>query len=153
MQILLDADSCPRIARDMILRFSVRLKVPVVYAANRPIPYPDSIPKDLIRMEHCSAQEGSADDRIVELARPGDLVITRDLPLAERLVDQGVDVLDDRGRVFTRENIRQLRSLRDFTVGLAEQGLDFERTPSYEKKDQQALAQGLDRELSRLLKG
>ena len=58
--------------------------------------------------------------------------------------------MDDRGRVFTKENIRQLRSLRDFTVGLAENGLEYERTASYGKKELNALANSLDRELTRL---
>jgi uncharacterized protein YaiI (UPF0178 family) len=148
MKILVDADSCPRAARDMVLRFSARLSIKSVFAANRPIP---GLTETAV-MEICPAGEDAADKRIVELAEPGDLVLTRDLPLAEKLVDLNVSVLDDRGRTFTKENIRSLRSLRDFTVGLAENGLDFERTPSYGKKDLNELAKSLDREISRLKK-
>ena len=147
MRIYVDADSCPRDAREMVLRFSARLKIKTVFVANRPIPFP----KEAADMEICPDHEGAADDRIVELAKKGDLVITRDLPLAERLVDAGVTVLDDRGKSFTLENIRQSRSLRDFVVGLAENGLDFDRTPSYGKKELSSFANSLDRELSRLL--
>ncbi len=86
------------------------------------------------------------------LAKSGDLVITRDLPLAEQLVEAGIAVLDDRGRAFTKENIREHRSMRDFTVGLANSGLDFERTPSYGKKELSSLANSLDRELTRLMR-
>ena len=103
-------------------------------------------------MELCPGGEGAADNRIVELARPGDLVLTRDLPLAEQLVQAGVTVLDDRGRVFTKENIRERRSLRDFVVGLAENGMETERMASYGKKELNTLANSLDRELTRLLK-
>ena len=78
--------------------------------------------------------------------------MTRDLPLAERLVDSGVTVLDDRGRVFTKENIRERRSLRDFVVGLAENGMETERTASYGKKELGSFANSLDRELTRLMK-
>ena len=131
----------------MVLRFSARLGIKTIFAANRPI---SGIPKDIAEMELCPAGEGAVDDRLTELARPGDLVLTRDLPLAERLVETGVTVLDDRGRVFTKENIRQLRSLRDFVVGLAENGLETERTASYGKKELNALANSLDRELTRL---
>ena len=130
MRILVDADSCPRPARDMILRFGARLGIQTLFAANRPIP---GLPEQA-QMEICPPGEGAADDRIAELAQPGDLVLTRDLPLAERIVEAGILVLDDRGRVYTRENIRERRSLRDFTVGLANNGLDFERTPAYGKK-------------------
>jgi uncharacterized protein YaiI (UPF0178 family) len=79
-------------------------------------------------------------------------VLTRDLPLTERLVEAGIAVLNDRGRVFTRENIRERRSIRDFVVGLAENGLGTERTASYGKKELNTFANSLDRELSRLLR-
>jgi hypothetical protein len=130
----------------MILRFSARLGIKAVFAANRPIP---GLPKTVF-MEICPPGEGEADNRIAALAQEGDLVLTRDLPLAERLIDGGIAVMDDRGRAFTKENIRQLRSLRDFTVSLAENGLGVERTSSYGKNELKALANGLDRELSRL---
>ena len=147
MQILLDADSCPREARQMLLRFSGRLGIKTIFAANRPIPGLGANAS----MELCPPGEGAADNRIVALAVPGDLVITRDLPLAERLVDAGIAVMDDRGRVFTKENIREQRSLRDFAVGLAESGLDMERIATYGRKELKAFANSLDREISRLL--
>ncbi len=157
MQILVDADSCPRMAREMILRFSARLGIKSVFAANRKIPglpepvegQKQAMPKPAI-FELCPPGEGAADRRLLELAEKGDLAITRDLPLAEQLVDAGVTVIDDRGRAFTKENIREHRSIRDFTVGLADSGLDFDRTPSYGKKELSSLANSLDRELYRL---
>jgi hypothetical protein len=146
MRIFIDADSCPREAREMVLRFSARLGIHTIFAANRPIP---GLPKSAL-MELCPSGEGEADKRISSLAQAGDLVITRDLPLAEKLVEADIAVLDDRGRIFTKENIRQLRSLRDFTVSLAENGLDFERTSSYGKNELKTFANSLDRELFRL---
>jgi uncharacterized protein YaiI (UPF0178 family) len=103
-------------------------------------------------MEICPPGEGSADNRIVELARPGDLVITRDIPLAQRLVDAFVLVMDDRGQIYTRENIGERLSIRNFMVGLAESGLRGERTASYGSKDLKALADSLDRVLTRLIR-
>jgi uncharacterized protein YaiI (UPF0178 family) len=103
-------------------------------------------------MEICSPGEGSADNRIVELARPGDLVITRDIPLAQRLVDASILVMDDRGQVYTRENIGERLSIRNFMVGLAENGLRGERTASYGPKELKAMANSLDRILTRLMR-
>ena len=147
MQILLDADSCPRQVRELILRSSEKTGIPVIFAANRRIPGSDSAV-----MEICPADEGSADDRIVELAKKGDLAVTRDLPLAERLVDAEVCVLDDRGRIYTKDNIRYYRSIRDFTVDLAETGLGMERTANYSKKELKKFADSFDRELQRLVR-
>ena len=147
MKILVDADSCPRDARELILRAAGRLGLPLVFAANRPIP---GIGGENVAMEVCPAGENSADNRIAELAAPGDLAICRDLALAKRLLDKGVAVIDDRGRVFSRDSISELLSLRDFTVGLAENGMDYERTASYGRKERQAFANTLDRELVKI---
>ncbi|GHV45704.1 UPF0178 protein [Spirochaetia bacterium] len=156
MKIFVDADSCPRPARDLVLRASARTGVRAVFAANRPIPLTSG---DTARgegaaaqMELCPPGENSADNRIVELAKPGDLVVTRDIPLASRLVEAGVCVIDDRGRLYTRENIRERLSLRNFMVGLAESGLGMERSNSYGKKELKAMADSLDQALTRLLR-
>lgn len=150
MKIFVDADSCPRPSRDLVLRASARTGIRAVFAANRPIP---GISGDTARMEVCPPGDNSADNRIVELARPGDLAVTRDIPLASRLVEAGVCVIDDRGRLYTRENIRERLSLRDFMVDLAESGLGMERIPSYGKRELKAFADGFDRILTKLLKG
>jgi uncharacterized protein YaiI (UPF0178 family) len=148
MKILVDADSCPRQARDLVLRSSARTGVPAVFAANRPIPGIEGAGA----MEICPPGEGSADNRIVDLARPGDLVITRDIPLARRLVDASILVIDDRGQVYTRENIGERLSLRNFMVGLAENGLRGDRAASYGSKELKSLADSLDRVLTRLMR-
>ncbi|GHV71239.1 UPF0178 protein [Spirochaetia bacterium] len=149
MTIFVDADSCPRPAREAVLRSSNKKGIRSVFAANRSIP---GIAGKYAVMEICPAGEGSADNRIVSLARQGDLAVTRDIPLAARLVEASVAVLDDRGRVYTRENIRERLSLRDFTVNLAEQGLGIERAASYGKKELKGFADSFDRLLTALLK-
>jgi uncharacterized protein YaiI (UPF0178 family) len=102
-------------------------------------------------MELCPLEEGAADNRIVALASSGDLVITRDIPLASRLVEAAIMVMDDRGRVYTRENIRERLSLRDFMVGLAENGLGKDRIASYGKRELKAFADSFDRVLAQLV--
>ncbi|MDR1318565.1 MAG: DUF188 domain-containing protein [Treponema sp.] len=147
MKILVDADSCPRLAREMVLRAAARLRVKTVFAANRPIP---GIDGEFAVMELCPPGEGSADNRIVELAEPGDLVVSRDVPLAGRLVAAGVAVIDDRGRRYSPENIGEMLSLRNFMVGLAENGLGLERAACYGKKELKKFADSLDLVLTEL---
>jgi uncharacterized protein YaiI (UPF0178 family) len=153
MKILVDADSCPRPARELILKTAARRGIESIFAANRPIPNiggPRGAGGEFARMELCPAGEGAADNRIAELAEPGDLAVTRDIPLAARLVEASILVIDDRGQVYTRENIRERLSLRDFAVDLAENGLGTERIASYGKKELKAFADGLDRVLVKL---
>jgi uncharacterized protein YaiI (UPF0178 family) len=149
MKILVDADSCPKDARELTLRTAKRRGIQAIFAANRPIP---GIDGEHITMEICPPGENAADDRIVALAEPGDLAVTRDLALAKRLLEKDAVVVDDRGRVFTRDNINELLSLRDFIVGLAENGMGVDRTASYGKKESKAFADSLDRQLTKMFK-
>ncbi|MDR1839736.1 MAG: DUF188 domain-containing protein [Treponema sp.] len=163
MKILVDADSCPKAARELVLRRAAKLNLRIIFAANRQIPCSltnNSLASNSLasnadeeitgaEMEICPEGENSADDRIVELACGGDIVITRDVPLAKRLVEKDISVLDDRGRFFTSNNINELLSIRNFTVGLAENGLGAERTSNYGKKELKSFADSLDRTLSK----
>jgi uncharacterized protein YaiI (UPF0178 family) len=103
-------------------------------------------------MEICPKTENAADDRLVELAEKRDLAITRDIPLAKRLIEKEAAVIDDRGRVFTPDNINELLSLRNFMVGLADNGMGTERTANYGKKELKSFADSLDRILTKLAK-
>jgi uncharacterized protein YaiI (UPF0178 family) len=147
MKILVDADSCPRPARELALRRAKKLKLRIIFAANCQIPKTGGA-----EMEICPNRENSADDRIVELSEKGDLAITRDIPLAKRLVERCVFVIDDRGRVFTADNINELLSIRNFKVSLADNGLETERTANYGKKELKSFADSLDRALTEILR-
>jgi len=149
MKILVDADSCPRDARELTLSAARRRGLTAVFAANRPIP---GMSGENVIMEICPPGEDSADNRMVELAEAGDMAVSRDLALAKRLLEKNVTVIDDRGRVFSRDTINELLSLRNFVVNLAENGLGVERTASYGKKERKSFADSLDRELVKLLK-
>ena len=148
MKILVDADSCPQKAREIIIRSAKRLHIQAVFAANRPIP---GIGGPGAVMEICDATEGSADKRITELAASGDIVISRDIPLAQQLVEAGVVVINDRGREYNRENIGEMLSLRNFITGLADNGMEIERTTRYGKREIQKFAATLDRILTKSL--
>jgi uncharacterized protein YaiI (UPF0178 family) len=159
VKILVDADSCPRPARELVLRRARKLGIHIIFAANRPIPggigtedEDGKIRTEGAQMEICSLEANAADDRIVELAESGDIALTRDVPLAKRLVDKDVSVIDDRGRVFTKNNINELLSIRDFTVALAQNGMENIRNAGYGKKDLKTFADSLDRFLTRYLK-
>ncbi|MDR2343765.1 MAG: DUF188 domain-containing protein [Spirochaetaceae bacterium] len=147
MKILVDADSCPAKTRLLILRAAEKRRIQAVFAANRPIP---GIEGDFAAMEVCPEQIDAADDYIVKLAETGDLVVTRDVPLAARLIHKGIAVLDDRGRVFTRDNIGNFLSIRDFHIELAMNGAGPARIANYGKKDLNMFANSFDKLLTKL---
>ena len=149
-RIWVDADSCPRIVRDYIIRYSGRLKLPVFFVANRIIPADSDSP--LLKMIVCTAEKGAADNYIANNAEPNDLIITRDIPFAARLVEKKISVMNDRGLLFTSENIAERLSERDFSLQLAEIGLAGNKKYSYSKKNFENFANAFDREIHKLIK-
>lgn len=149
MKIWIDADSCPKQVRDLVYKRTQKLVIPLIFVANRQIPF-DASP-------HCtmivkSTDPDAADDHIVEHAKNCDLVITRDIPLAKRLVNNGIRVLNDRGIVYTDININERLSMRNLMYDLYSAGIFPEKTNSFGKKEIQEFANAFDRELTRLIK-
>jgi len=93
-----------------------------------------------------------ADDHIAEQAQPGDLAVTADIPLAARLVEKGVRVIDPRGAEYTSENIGERLSVRDFMDQLRSTGVETGGPAAYGQKEKQAFASALDRALAKLLR-
>lgn len=147
--IWVDADSCPLVVREMVIRFSNRLKIPVFFVANRTIPHPTH---SLVTMIQCSTESDAADDYIVNHIKDNDIAITRDILFAERLVEKNVVVLNDRGEVFSAENIGERLALRNLNFELFERGLKAETTNQYNKKHLNTFANTLDREIQKKLR-
>ncbi|MDR1785755.1 MAG: DUF188 domain-containing protein [Spirochaetaceae bacterium] len=146
MTIWADADSMPQEARQMLIRFSLRRGRNVFFVANRDVPLFTKNP--LVGMVVTGAAENAADDYIAEHAAPGDVAVTRDIPLAARLVKKGLAVLSDRGVAFTGENIGERLSARNFAVSLVNMGVVFERPRNYGKKELERFANTLEKILA-----
>lgn len=113
----------------------------MVFAANRPIPFPEtrSATMDVVP---------DADDRLAEICEQGDLAITRDVPLAARLVERGAVVLNDRGDRWDAGNIAERLSERDTATEMREAGVLPQRGRQFGKKEVFAFSNALDRELT-----
>lgn len=150
MRIYVDADGFPKAANDILVRAALRLSVPIVFVANKPLYHGTS---ELF--SHVLVPKGLdiADDRIVELVAPGDLVVTTDVPLADRVVAKGAFALNPRGRLYTEENIKDHLALRDLMCNLRDGGLMTGGPAAFGRKDCKAFAEQLDRFLVRALKG
>lgn len=161
MTIWADADSLQAELRRLVCRRANR-EAAAAEAAGRPARFRAVFvaarmpPLDLgpgVEAMTVAAGDNAADDYAVATAQPGDLAVTRDLPLAERLAEKGLRVLNDRGEVFTADNARERRSLRDAAAELRALGLAPEspRRSSWGEKELKAFANALDRELSQAL--
>ena len=135
--------------REIIARAAVRRGIETVFAANREIPIPED---ELLKMVIVEKGEGAADRYIIETITEGDLAVTRDIPLAAELVELKASVINDRGDVFTTENIRERLSIRDLMKDFRDAGIMPAGDKSFGKRETQLFANAFDRELTRLLK-
>ncbi|RKX81899.1 MAG: hypothetical protein DRP58_11115 [Spirochaetes bacterium] len=144
MKIWVDSDSCPRQIRQIILRASIRVKIPAVFVANCNIP---NVENKWSTMQLVPLGEGEADKYIYENSEKGDIAITRDIPLAADLVNGGLLVLDDRGNVFTADNIGERLSMRNAMTELRSYGVMSKSAGSMNNRDVQLFANAFDKEL------
>ncbi|MBT3272496.1 MAG: YaiI/YqxD family protein [Spirochaetales bacterium] len=149
MTIWVDADSCPKAVREIIMRAANRRKVAAIFVADRILPLQKSKYVSDIIVE---SDTNSADSRIVSEAEIGDLAVTRDVPLASELVKKGVTAVNDRGTVYSANNIGERLSMRNFMYDLRESGIQVERHRPATPKDIASFSNSFDRELTRLLK-
>ncbi len=136
MKILVDADACPRAVKEILFRAVQRVKIKTTLIANQYVRVPLSEHIDSIAV---SAGPDEADDRIVELVEADDLVITADIPLADRVVAKGATALDPRGTLLTAANIKERLATRDLLDELRNAALVGGGPSTFGARDTQAL--------------
>ncbi|MDR5754178.1 MULTISPECIES: YaiI/YqxD family protein [unclassified Caballeronia] len=146
MQILVDADACPAIVKDILFRAGPRVEVSVTLVANQYLRTP---PSPFIRSVQVPSGFDVADARIVEMAAPGDLVITADIPLAASVLAKGAHALDPRGEWFSAENIEERLTMRSMMDQLRSTGVETGGPSPYSPRDGKQFAAQLDRLLSK----
>jgi len=149
MKIWIDADACPRMTKETVFKAAFRLKVAVELVANRGMEVPRAA---LVTLVVVGKEVDEADRHIAEHSAAGDLVITADIPLASKLVDQGVVAIDPRGRVFTTGNVKEALATRDLMHDLRESGIQGGGPAPLGPRDRELFANALNRELTKLLR-
>lgn len=94
MKIWVDADACPKVIRETIVRAAERTGVECTFVANHLVPVPK---RNNIHSIQVPSGFDIADDEIVKRTEPGDLVITSDIPLADEVITKGALALSSRG--------------------------------------------------------
>jgi uncharacterized protein YaiI (UPF0178 family) len=142
MQIWVDADACPAEIKALLYRAADRIKIKLTLVANQSLRIPQS---EFI--ETLLVRDGAnvADRRIVELAAPGDLVVTADIPLAADVVAKGAEAIDPRGELYAEANIGERLAMRNMLDQLRGGGHISGGPANFGAKDRQAFANQLDR--------
>lgn len=149
LRIFVDADACP--AKDEIIQVCKRHGCLPTLVANAPIlRYARS--KD-VWMEVVTGDFDAADNWIVEQAKAGDVVLTADLLLAQRLVKNKVDVLNFSGRHLSDDVIHDMVASRDIQAQLRQMNLPAHQPVPYGKQNRSQLKASLHQWLEQRLRG
>jgi len=150
VKIWIDADAAPRDVKEIVFRAARRLQVEAVQVANQWLTAPPGNP--FVATVRVEGGPDVADRYIAEHAESGDVAITADIPLASRLVESQVLVIDPRGEEYSEENVGERLAVRDFMDSLRGAGIETGGPRPYGPKDKQAFAAALDRVLTRALR-
>ncbi|MCK4409416.1 MAG: DUF188 domain-containing protein, partial [Candidatus Eisenbacteria sp.] len=83
-------------------------------------------------------------DWIVEHVREGDIVVTGDIPLADRCLKLGARALGLRGREFTENSIGEAMAGRELASELRDLGIQTGGPKPFDKRDRSQFLQRLD---------
>jgi hypothetical protein len=147
LKIYIDADACP--VKNEVYRVAERYELDVILVANTWMNTPVS---SQIQMQVVDGKFDAADDWIVDHAQADDIVITADIPLASRCLDNDARVLGLKGREFTKNNIGDIMATREIMSHLRDLGTATGGPAPFQKKDRSRFLQSLDRMLQTILK-
>jgi uncharacterized protein YaiI (UPF0178 family) len=117
MGIFVDADACP--VKEEIYRVARRHGAKVFVVANCPMRLPGD---DLIELVVVRGGFDAADNWIADRAGPGDIVVTSDIPLADRCLNRSARVLGPKGFVFSEHTIGEALASRALLDMLRQSG-------------------------------
>ncbi|MGE4397604.1 MAG: YaiI/YqxD family protein [Sulfurimonas sp.] len=146
MRIFVDGDAFANLLKPILFRSIERLFIETVVVSNKPI----TIGKSKL-ITYIIVEQGAdeADHHIVELAKEGDLVITADIPLADRVIDKNAHAIDHRGELYTVDNIKQYLAMRNLMESIRDTG-EITRGPKpFDQKDAHQFANQLHKFLTK----
>lgn len=145
--IYLDADACP--VKEQVYRVVARYAMPLRVVSNGPLRVPRENGGD-VQLVLVEDGPDVADDWIAERAGDGDLVLTADILLAARVLENGARCLDFRGGAFKPGSIGDVMASREINAFLRSMG-EITRGPApFSQKDRSNFASALDAAVSKM---
>ena len=146
-EIFIDADACP--VKDEVYKVAARysLKTWVVCNAFMLVPQHPRIERVIVE-----AGPDVADDWIAERAQTGDIVVTNDIPLAERVLNAGAAAIAPNGRAFNRESIGSAIAQRAIMEQIRSTGAVTGGPKPFDRNDRSRFLQALDEAVNRALR-
>jgi len=146
MTLFIDGDAFVNLLKPIVLKQIQKRALQTVVVSNKKINIGKS---DCIEYLIVDAGADEADHKIVELVQKNDLVITADIPLADRVISKDAHAIDHRGELYTKENIKQYLAVRNLMEQIRQSGEITKGPPPYTQKDAQAFANSFNAFLQR----
>lgn len=136
--------------KDETYRVALRHGLRVVLVANSGLRLPDCGEVELVVVD-----DGfdAADDWIVAQAGQDDIVVTTDIPLAARCLEQRARALNPKGHVFTEAGIGGALANREFLAQMREHGTMTGGPAPFTSRDRSQYLQALEQVIQQSLRG
>lgn len=145
MKIIVDADACPVVIKDILFKAADRTKIQLLLIANHAMKIP---PSAFIQFLMVPPGFDIADNEIVKRTEAKDIVITSDIPLAAEVIEKDGRVLSPRGELFDKQNIRERLNTRDFMDTMRASGMQTGGPPPMTQRERKEFAGHLDKMLA-----
>lgn len=139
-QIYVDADACP--VKDEIVRVAERHQIHVQLVSNSGMFGFHGHP--LVTQTVVSDGADVADDWIAERIGPGDIVVTQDIPLADRCIKKDARAIRPNGKLLDKDSIGMTLATRDLMTDLRSAGEVTGGPRAFSKQDRSNFLQMLE---------
>ncbi|HEY5675731.1 MAG TPA: YaiI/YqxD family protein [Myxococcales bacterium] len=139
IRIFIDADACP--VKDEVYKVAARYGLKTFVVCNAFIQVPRTA---LIEQVVVDAGPDVADDWIAGRIAPGDIAVTNDIPLAERVLQAGGRALAANGKPFTADSIGSAIAQRALMEQLRSTGEFMGGPRPFDRNDRSRFLQALD---------
>lgn len=137
MKLFIDGDALPNLLKPILLKQINKHAITTYCFSNKKITIGKS---PYLHYEIVQAGVDEADNAIVEAIEEGDLVITADIPLADRVISKKAHAIDHRGELYSKDNIKQHLAIRNLMESIREAGEITKGPKPFTQKDAQAFA-------------
>ncbi|MBU1085943.1 MAG: YaiI/YqxD family protein [Candidatus Omnitrophica bacterium] len=145
MTLYIDGDAFPNGLKAILFRAIERFALPTFVISNKRINIGNSNQITYIIVD---AGPDEADQRIIEMVKAGDLIITADIPLADSVITKKAYALDHRGKFFSEDNVKYYLSMRNLMQELRDSGMETKGPAAFSQKDAHEFANQLNKFLT-----
>lgn len=145
--MLIDGDAFPNLLKPIVVRAIEKKAIETVVVSNKKI-----FLGECAYVSYCLVGQGAdiADDHIAQMVCEGELVITADIPLADRVVTKKAHAIDHRGQLYDDSNVKQFLAMRNLMEEIRSSGEITKGPAPFGKKDVHAFSNQLNRFLSKI---